>query len=429
MSKEGVAELVAPHPSTLKLVRSWLAHHGVQSSSISTTHGGNWLTLTDVPVFKANKLLGASFRLYRYAGTNDTAILRTVNYSLPTVLHAHVQTVVPTTVFFSSHTLKQTPQMHPIEAVGAPEKATLKEVLSSREPENDEVTPEFLRWLYKTFAYTPKAITQNKLGIAGYGNEFPSFKDLEQFMTALRPDAVDATFHVEKINGGGFEPDMPGFEANLDMQYTQAMAYPIPHIFYSIGGKVRWSNTDRQPMTGDCDVVWLSYLLELEDKDIPQTISISYAGNETFFPPEYAVPMCELFAKLGARGVSIVTASGDNGVGAGDCKDEFGNVRFNPIFPGSCMCDIISLPTSSTHSQAKVADHIFAGPWITTVGGTKDVLPEIGLVISGGGFSNIFPQPDYQNVSVPAFIKSLGTKNKGLYKFVFHRDLTRSFLT
>ena len=39
--------------------------------------------------------------------------------------------------------------------------------------------------------------------------------------------------------------------------------------------------------------------------------------------------------------------------------------------------------------------------------------------ISGGGFSNIFPQPDFQKVSVPAFLKSLGNKNKGLYKFVF----------
>src|SRR6266702_8220984 len=88
LSKEQVAELVAPHPETLELVNSWLEHHGVSSSSISTTHGGSWLTLTGVPVFQANELLGASYQLYQHAGTNDT-ILRTVGYALPTVLHTH----------------------------------------------------------------------------------------------------------------------------------------------------------------------------------------------------------------------------------------------------------------------------------------------------------------------------------------------------
>src|SRR6266702_1753819 len=96
LSREEVAELVAPHPDTLKIVHSWFAYHGVQSSSIETTHGGNWLTVTGVLVSQANKLLGASYQLYRRAETNDTAILRTVGYALPTVLHAHVQTVAPT---------------------------------------------------------------------------------------------------------------------------------------------------------------------------------------------------------------------------------------------------------------------------------------------------------------------------------------------
>ena len=418
MSKEEVAELVAPHPNTLELVHSWLAHHEVQSSSISTTHGGNWLTLTGMPVLQANKLLGASYQLYRYAGTNDTAILRTIDYSLPTVLHEHVQTVAPTTVFASPRMLQQTPQMHPVGEVGVPEKVALREVLSSRG--HGRIEPDDLRWLYKTEAYVPKAITKNKLGVAGYKNEFPSFTDLERFMIALRSDAVDATFEVKEINGSEFDPDMPGYEANLNMQYAQAMAYPTPHIFYSIGGKNLASDTDRRPMANDCDVVWLSYLLELEDGDIPQTISISYGGNETIFPREYAVPICDLYAKLGARGVSILSASGDYGVGGpGDCKDENDRVQFIPTFPASCMSDVISSPTSCTHSQAQVTDHIFAGPYITSVGGTTGILPEVGVDISGGGFSNIFPQPDFQKVSVPAFLTSLGTKNKGLYKFVF----------
>ncbi|KAF8259769.1 Pro-kumamolisin, activation domain-containing protein [Lactarius quietus] len=113
---EEVAELVALHPDTLELVYSWLAHHGVQPSSISRTHGRGWLTVGNVPVSKADEILGATYRLYRYAGTNDRAIIRTVSYSLPKVLHGLVRTVVPTTFFASSCTLQPTPQRRPVAA-------------------------------------------------------------------------------------------------------------------------------------------------------------------------------------------------------------------------------------------------------------------------------------------------------------------------
>ena len=106
LSKEQVAELVRPHPDTLELISSWLAHHGVRFSSISRTHGGAWLTITNVLVSQANKLLGASYQLYRHAETNST-IMRTVGYALPAVLHAHIRAVAPTTYFTSTRMLRR----------------------------------------------------------------------------------------------------------------------------------------------------------------------------------------------------------------------------------------------------------------------------------------------------------------------------------
>jgi tripeptidyl-peptidase-1 len=95
LSKEQVADLVAPHPETLELVNSWFGYHGVPPSSISMTHGGGWLTVAGVSVSQANKLLGASYLLYNHAQTNET-IFRTIGYALPAVLHKHVQTIAPT---------------------------------------------------------------------------------------------------------------------------------------------------------------------------------------------------------------------------------------------------------------------------------------------------------------------------------------------
>ncbi|KAI9451810.1 subtilisin-like protein [Lactarius psammicola] len=388
LSKEEVAKLVEPHPDTLELVHSWLAHHGVQSSSISTSHGGSWLTVTGVPVSRANEILGASYQLYRHAGTNNT-ILRTVGYALPTVLHAHVQTVAPTTYFAPPRTFQQTPHRHPVGTAGASAKTALREpvtVLPSRD--SQEVTPEFLRLLYKTVYYVPVATSKNALGITGYNNEFPSPKDLTAFMTEFCPGAESATFTVKRINGGGFDPKKPGEEASLNMQYAQAIAYPTPHTFYSIGGQIMWFDPSGKPTPDDLFASWLAYVLKL--KKVPQTISISYGHNEKDYPLEYAKSICLLFAQLGLRGVSVLFATGDHGVGEEPCTDGSGRVQFVPTFPATC-------------------------PYVTSVGGTTSSRPEIAANFSTGGFSNYFPIPPYQKKAVPFFLRRLGKKYKGMY--------------
>ncbi|KAH9161794.1 subtilisin-like protein [Lactarius sanguifluus] len=379
LSKEQVAKLVAPHPSTLKLVETWLRHHGVSLSNVSTSHGGNWLTVTGVPVSTANELLGASYQLYRYAGTNET-ILRTVGYALPAALHVHVQTVAPTTYFGSPLTPRNRPRGLRGRAAAA---------LSTRDV--PYITPAFLRSLYNSVTYRPAATEQNRIGVTGFHGEYAGDDDLEAFMRRFRSDASDATFLVVDINDSGYDSDEPGDEANLDMQYTQAMAWPTPHVFYSIGGLAEAFIPDSStPVNGNEPFLgWLEVMIRMED--IPQTISTSYGGNEQTFPPDYATSVCELFGQLGARGVSILFASGDSGVGGGDCKknDGSGVVQFQPIFPATC-------------------------PWVTSVGGTMK-RPEVAAPFSSGGFSNVFKRPDYQTDAVLGFFQQLGNQHSGLY--------------
>ncbi len=353
LSKEQVAELVAPHQDTLELVHSWLEHHGVPSSSISTSHGGGWLTITDVHVSQADELLCASYQLYRHTGTNETeVILRTVGYALPAALHTHVQTIAPTTHFASPRTLLQTPRNRSSEEVAVMVNATSGEPMRVMSRRDDTplkpVTPSFLRWLYKTQGYVPAAMGRNVLGILGLQNEYPSWTDLTQFMTTHRADAVPATFEVEPVNGGGFDPTHPGTEASIDIQYASAMSYPTPQIFYSTGGIFRWE-AGGLPGPGDAYLGWFKYLLS--QPIVPPTISISYANPEPSLPPAYATAMCFLFAHLGLRGVSVLVSSGDNGVGSGDCKDSSGNVQFIPMFPASCTCSDLFLLSRSTQAQ------------------------------------------------------------------------------
>ena len=76
----------------------------------------------------------------------------------------------------------------------------------------------------------------------------------------------------------------------------------------------------------------------MEEPSVPQTVTISYGLDEDDMPPDIATSICDLFKQFGARGVSVLVASGDVGVGEGNRKDSSGNVRLRPFFPASCAC-------------------------------------------------------------------------------------------
>ncbi|KAH9010430.1 peptidase S8/S53 domain-containing protein [Lactarius pseudohatsudake] len=374
LSREQVADIVAPHPYTVQLVHSWLEHHRVTPSSVSVTRGGGSLTVTAVSVSQANDLLGASYQLYTHTKTNET-IVRTLGYSLPVVLHGHVQTVAPTTFFSSLLTQEQTPRKRSGVAAVVPGKSpsgnSVTMPLMSRRI--TRVTPAFMRWLYSTLAYVPSAMDRNKVAVTGYKKEYSSPADLTSYMRKYRPDGIDATYVVESVNGGENDPNNPGKEANVDIQLSEGMTYPTPHIFYT---------TNPSP-NNEVFIVWLKAVLSQEN--VPQTITTSYGAFENVFPRDYAIEVCRLFAQLGTRGVSVLFASGDYGVGKGDCT-----ARFTPLFPATC-------------------------PYVTAVGGTTSFMPEVAASLSGGGFSEYFLRPEYQQQAVSTFLDNLGQQYSGLY--------------
>jgi len=112
-------------------------------------------------------------------------------------------------------------------------------------------------------------------------------------------------------------------------------------------------------------------------------------------PEDYAERVCREFAVLGARGSSIIFASGDGGVGSSNvtqCVSNDGKNRptFLPAFPASC-------------------------PYVTAVGGTTG-FPEVATPFSGGGFSNYFAQPSYQAAAVQAYLaQNPNAQNLGLF--------------
>lgn len=95
--------------------------------------------------------------------------------------------------------------------------------------------------------------------------------------------------------------------------------------------------------------------------------------------------------QLGVRGITLLYASGAGGVGGSEFNPGGSScTTFVPAFPAGC-------------------------PFITSVGATTGISPEIGASISSGGFSNVFLRPNYQLGAVSGYLTRIGTLNAGLF--------------
>lgn len=200
------------------------------------------------------------------------------------------------------------------------------------------------------------------------------------------------------INGGLATQGITEFnsvEANLDVQYAYPLSYPTPGFYYSTGGRGKLIPDLDQPTAADNQnepyLDFLHYILALPDWKLPTTLTTSYGEDEQSVPEAYSNMTCSMFAQLGARGVSVLFSSGDTGPGSAcQTNDGKNTTRLLPIFPAAC-------------------------PYLTSVGGTYRVQPEIAIAFSSGGFSDRYPRPAYQNAAVTTYLNSIGDTFKGLF--------------
>lgn len=180
--------------------------------------------------------------------------------------------------------------------------------------------------------------------------------DVSIFLQNFRPEAVAAAdkFTVQIIANGDNQqtPDNStqlaagkDTEGNLDAETIIGFTWPTPLIEYNTGGSPPFdqdaftANDTNEPY-----LTWLQYILA--EKNIPQVISSSYGDDEQTVPLSYATSVCNSFAQLGARGVSVLFASGDHGVGsAGSCftNDGENTPSFLPSFPATCVSCLVGM--------------------------------------------------------------------------------------
>lgn len=227
------------------------------------------------------------------------------------------------------------------------------------------LTPATLQSRYKIPAEAAPAQPKNTMAVAEFQGQFFKEKDLEKFSSSCSTP-VD----VQKVIGDN--RSSAGVEAELDIEYIKAVAPGVPlTVIYDAGYSL---------------LKWGQQLIGLDTP--PLIASVSYGNDEAQQSGvAFMLSVNDVFMKAGAMGISILFASGDQGVcgreGCGVFKK-----KFNPDFPAG-------------------------SPYVTAVGGTdfaqrSVVGAEKAWSNSGGGFSNTFAIPAYQADAVSHY-KSTAT--------------------
>ncbi|KAE9980470.1 hypothetical protein EG328_000289 [Venturia inaequalis] len=394
LDRDDVKAVVQPSPQANKAVVDWLNAEGV-----TKVHSDGTVVTFSTTVETANRILNADFKGYKRSGI---AKIRTVEYSVPQDVAEHIDIVHPTTFFgrtqafapvhakfghvpttFEYSDLERRQQEGRQQEDLQQEESQQAEVLDGPNTKQQTVSkdcarlisPACVKQLYNIGNYTALATSGSKIGFGSFLNQTATYDDLRLYNEYFKLPPHNFT-KVEVTKGAATPAKPSSGEANLDVQNIVGVAYPLPVTEFLTGGSPPFvpdlEMPDSSKNTNEPYLPYYEYLLTLNNSQLPQVISNSYGEPEQTVPRLYAERTCILIAMMGLRGVTVLESSGDTGIGAG-CLSNDGKrrKRFEPQFPSTC-------------------------PWITAVGGTQGVNPEIAWKDSSGGFSDYFPRPAYQ---------------------------------
>lgn len=435
---EDIVDLFAPTDKTVDTVRSWLESAGIAADRISQSANKQWMQF-DADVSEAEALLRTKYHQFEHTPTGRFSVACD-EYHVPQHVQEHIDYITPGLKLMAggkaAAAATREAREHELEKRGFRTNGQskfsgplIKETLSNSTLNkikafelaqcDTAITPPCIAAMYNISQATKKA-AGNELGIFEEG-DFYAEEDLALFFATLAPNIPITT--MPKLEGidGGFAPSAEaGGESDLDFQISYPIIYPqnsilfqTDDIFYATGieGGGGFLNTFFDAIdgsyctysafgeTGDAsidpvypDPIPAGYEGKLQCGVYKPThvISISYGEQEDDLPTNYQQRQCSEMMKLGMQGTSIILASGDSGVSARGTDD--GNADgclgtgqvFNPDFPASC-------------------------PYVTALGATflppgaspqSDSEVAVTRFPSGGGFSNIYPRPSYQNTSV-----------------------------
>jgi len=350
---EQLVDFLGAPQADIDLVVSWLQVAGVTNFKLSV-HKDSIDVIAPVRVFE--DLFNTKFGLFVRL-SDEAEFTRIVkNYYLPESI-AQVVSIVSNLLDFP-------------DFVGGPKQVTAGAI--GQWPDycgtqcTGKITPQVIQQQYNLTQSTP-INAGNSMAVAEFQTQHYDQTDLDNFATACKLSTKIAV--NDKYGGNNPSACSLGLcvESLLDLEYIAGVAGPIPLADY-------WLNTYSL-------LDWVKGVIA--DPQASLVHSVSYGNDEAQqSSTQYMLDCNTQFQAAGALGLSILFASGDQGVWG----REGHNGHFNPDFPA-------------------------ASPYITAVGGSDFAAgtihsPEVCCSDSGGGFSVTFARPSYQESAVSGYLSS-----------------------
>jgi tripeptidyl-peptidase-1 len=233
------------------------------------------------------------------------------------------------------------------------------------------VTPTVVNKAYGIDGQSVKRSGKTNIQAIGqFQGQYVSATDLSDFCKQY--DAT-ANCSIAKFVGKN-QNTQPGIESMLDVEYITGIAQGITTWVYS------YPNFD---FCADL-LTWANDVAS--ESDHPHVVSLSYGSQKIDFCDNKTIlRLSEDVQKLGAMGISVVIASGDDGSGGYSRQGPNSGNRLSPSFPASIP---YALAVGSTFFESGLS-------------GEEMATTQFG---SGGGFSYDFEMPSYQSSAVQGYL-------------------------
>jgi tripeptidyl-peptidase-1 len=275
LSREQVQALTAPAPSHIRSVTAWLDKHQVPYTR------ANELLRVSATVDSAAALLSTTFA--KYTDSGGRSIVRASAYSLPPDVAEAVATI------FGLH--------------GLPLPTAERNVRGSSPA---KVTPAVIATTYSMGTPYVNRKGNNRQAVAEFQGQRMDTADLTTFFKAEVPSAQPGDDAVSKFVGEPYTKGT-GVEALLDIEFMMGVSPGVKTEFWSF------------PSNDFCADLhnYTDTLLTGTDTPIVNSISYGWQGNlsQLHCKPEDIDTVDTNWAKLAARGFSMMISSGDSGSG------------------------------------------------------------------------------------------------------------------
>lgn len=383
MSIEEVMSIIAPKAEDVTLVTEWLLLHGVKSSEIKPL--GDALEVTTT-VAVAENLFQTQFFQYNNKAMKKTVVRQFGSYSLPSAIRSRVDLITGVTNF--------------------PPPSDARYGRKRNVPNADlGVVAQTIYSLYgigtQTFGNATSTTSQ---GVIEFQGQDYDKEDLQQYATLtgikITPLSDD---HII-----GPEQDEPETEADLDIQFVATVNTEATNWFWL-----------------EDPTAWLYGFAThfFNTTDVPLVISISYGwweGDQCTIDPDncqqlgvtddqYTARVNTEFQKIGLRGVTMVVSSGDSGAHTRtdyECTAPTLRADFPGASPYVTSVGATQITNASPLStQPKICTQ-FQAAGCAASGTEVAVSYQVAGFTSGGGFSEVAVQPDYQASAVKSYLSS-----------------------